>query len=88
MCVYAIDKKIIRTIWTTAWQDVIYTLPLQRSNTDSMYLFLDDVGENGRSGGESPNRHGEPKTKKFIMQLNSLLSADANISVVVSIADP
>ena len=44
---------------------LFYTLPLQRSNTDSMYLFLDDVGENGRSGGESPNRHGEPKTKKF-----------------------
>lgn len=54
---------------------------------DSMYLFLDDVGENGRSGGESPNRHGEPKTKKLEMNINSLLSADANISVVVSIAD-
>lgn len=77
----------IRTIWTTACKTLFYILPLQRSNTDSMYLFLDDVGENGRSGGESPNRHGEPKTKKLDMNINSLLSADANISVVIFVAD-
>lgn len=59
------DERTIRTIWTTACKALFYTLPLQRSNTDSMYLFLDDVGENGRSGGESSNRHGEPKTKKI-----------------------
>ena len=47
-----------------------FVLPLQRSNMDSMYLFLDDVGENGRSGGESPNRHGEPKTKKLNMNID------------------
>lgn len=63
-----------------------FVLPLQRSNTDSKYLFLDDVGENGRSGGESPNRHGEPKTK-IEMNIDYLLNADANISVVVSVAD-
>ena len=60
---------------------------MQRSNTDSKYLFLDDVGENGRSGGESSNRHGEPKTKKNNMNINELINTDANISVVVSVAD-
>lgn len=93
MCTQSNEKIVrtiwttIRTIWTTACKTLFYILPLQRSNTDSMHLFLDDVGENGRSGGESPTDTESQKQKKIDMNINSLLSADANISVVISVAD-
>ena len=46
-----------------------------------MWAKMAEVGENPQTDTESQ------KQKKLEMNINSLLSADANISVVVSIAD-